>query len=116
MRAPRAPRRLTQHGSRRRADNDSTDSPLTELQPLIDRGIVTYIPWPGEKGAAQGRQLGDCFHAKRAAEVKWMAGIDIGAPASLRARASSHPRATPSARADARRRVQMSSWWLCRTS
>ena len=69
------------HARRRapRADNDSTDSPLTELQPLIKRGIVTYIPWPGEKGEAQGKQLHDCFNPKRVSDARWMAGIDIGA-------------------------------------
>jgi hypothetical protein len=49
------------------------------LQPLIDRGIVTYIPWPGLKSAAQSKQLKDCFSTTRAEESLWMAGIDIGA-------------------------------------
>ena len=63
------------------ADNDSTDEPLSALQPLIDRGIVTYIPWPGLKSAAQSKQLKDCFSTTRAEETQWMAGIDIGAHA-----------------------------------
>jgi hypothetical protein len=61
------------------ADNDSTDEPLSALQPLIDRGLVTYIPWPGLKSAAQSKQLKDCFSTTRAEETQWMAGIDIGA-------------------------------------
>ena len=63
------------------ADNDSTDEPLLALQPLIDRGIVTYISWPGSKSAAQSKQLKDCFSSARAEETQWMAGIDIGAHA-----------------------------------
>ena len=27
-------------------DNESTDLPLEILQPYIDRGLITYIPWP----------------------------------------------------------------------
>ena len=70
------------------ADNDSTDEPLSALQPLINRGIVTYIRWPGLKSAAQSKQLKDCFSTTRAEETQWMAGIDIGAHARTMSRLS----------------------------
>jgi hypothetical protein len=59
-------------------DNDSNDNTREALQPFTERGIVTYIPWPGEKGAAQGRQLSHCFNASAPTQpAKWMAGFDI---------------------------------------
>jgi hypothetical protein len=59
-------------------DNDSNDNTREALQPFIERGIVTYIPLPGEKGAAQFIQLAKCFNASAPTQpAKWMAGFDI---------------------------------------
>jgi hypothetical protein len=41
------------------AQNESTDSPTEVLQPFIDRGLVTLLPWPGK--ARQRQQIEDCF-------------------------------------------------------
>jgi hypothetical protein len=58
-------------------DNDSTDGAEALLKPLVARGLVTYIPLPGGKGATQFEQLAHCFNASAPAKTAWMAGIDI---------------------------------------
>jgi hypothetical protein len=59
-------------------DNDSTDNTREALQPFIQRGVVTYIPWPGEKGVAQHTQLAHCFNASVSPQpAKWLASFDI---------------------------------------
>jgi hypothetical protein len=38
-------------------DNNSTDSLRSTMQPLIDRGMATYINWPGPKSRSQWSQV-----------------------------------------------------------
>lgn len=61
-------------------DNNSTDGPLSVLQPLIDRGLVTYIFWPytQQKYVAQIGQIRHCFNTSKLPSVaKWVGGFDI---------------------------------------
>jgi hypothetical protein len=55
-------------------DNESDDSPAAALAPLVARGLVTLVDWPG--AAAQGRQLAHCFNRSRT-DVQWMANFDV---------------------------------------
>lgn len=55
-------------------DNDSKDKTRVVLRPLIRRGLVTILPWPG--GARQGEQLNHCFVDGRHLTT-WMANVDV---------------------------------------
>lgn len=56
-------------------DNDSTDGSTSVLQPLVARGLVTLIPWPGQ--APQGRQIDHCFNTSAPRQTSWLASFDV---------------------------------------
>lgn len=55
-------------------DNGSTDNTLEVLQPYIDRGIVDYTFFPGQK--MQIKAYDDCIDRHRL-DARWLAFIDI---------------------------------------
>ena len=55
-------------------NNGSTDDYLSILQPYIDKGLVTYIDFPGEQ--MQLKAYSD-FYEKFACETQWVSFLDI---------------------------------------
>jgi len=46
------------------------------IQPLIDRGVVEHLIWPGALNVAQRLQIADCFQ-NQTGTTKWMANFDM---------------------------------------
>lgn len=56
-------------------DSGSTDGPAPELQPLVDRGLVTYAAWGGPVGEAS-----HCFRASTGGPLngtEWLAALEV---------------------------------------
>jgi hypothetical protein len=55
-------------------DNESSDGTTALLQPFIDRGLVTLVPWPGR--ARQRQQIDACFQ-RESGLARWLACFDV---------------------------------------
>lgn len=63
-------------------DNESDDDPQRELQPFVDRGLVTLTFWPlpQKEYVAQFAQVANCLNTTVGAPLassEWMAAFDL---------------------------------------